>query len=78
MEVKNMNIDITTLNKLPKYKENLLVSDDYIFSYLTKVAVIDHENREILVDTWFSSTTSKHINYVGKEYNYKVVTLYQK
>jgi len=73
-----MNIDITTLNKLPKYKENLLVSDDYIFSYLTKVAIIDHENREILVDTWFSPTTSKHINYVAKEYNYKVVTLYQK
>jgi hypothetical protein len=72
-----MNIDITTLNKLPKYKENLLVSDDYIFSYLTKVAVIDHENREILVDTWFSSTTSKHINYVAKEYNYKVVILYE-
>ena len=44
MEVKNMNIDITTLRKLPKYRENLLVSDDYIFSYLTKVGVIDHEN----------------------------------
>ena len=73
-----MQVDISTLRKFDKYKENLLVNDDYIFSYLTKVAVIDHENREILVDTWFSPTTSKHINYVAKEYNYKVVTLYQK
>ena len=73
-----MKIDITTLKKMPRYKENLLVSDDYIFSYLTKVAVIDHENREILVDTWFSSTTSKHIFYVGREYNYKVVYLDQR
>ena len=72
-----MNIDITTLRKLPKYRENLLVSDDYIFSYLTKVGVIDHENREILVDTWFSSTTSKHINYVGQQNDYKEITLYK-
>ena len=72
-----MNIDITTLRKLPKYRENVLVSDDYIFSYLTKVGVIDHENREILVDTWFSSTTSKHINYVCQQYDYKVITLYK-
>ena len=72
-----MNIDITTLRKLPKYRENLLVSDDYIFSYLTKVGVLDHENREILVDTWFSSTTSKHINYVVQQYDYKVITLYK-
>ena len=71
-----MQVDISTLRKFDKYKENLLVNDDYIFSYLTKVAVIDHERREILVDTWYSSTTSKHINYVGKEYNYKVITLY--
>tara|TARA_Y100000593_G_scaffold19183_1_gene38128 strand:+ start:827 stop:1042 length:216 start_codon:yes stop_codon:yes gene_type:complete len=71
-----MQVDISTLRKFDKYKENLLVNDDYIFSYLTKVAVIDHEKREILVDTWYSSTTSKHINYVAKEYNYKVITLY--
>tara|TARA_R100000458_G_C8164437_1_gene167266 strand:- start:323 stop:538 length:216 start_codon:yes stop_codon:yes gene_type:complete len=71
-----MQVDISTLRKFDKYKENLLVNDDYIFSYLTKVAVIDHERREILVDTWYSSTTSKHINYVAKEYNYKVITLY--
>ena len=33
-----MKIDITKLTKMNRYKENLLVSDEAIFSYLTKVA----------------------------------------
>ena len=75
-----MKIDLDNLSKLDKYRENLLVSDDAVFSYMTKVAEINHEKREITPIKWHvsgvgssSPTTSKHINYVAKEYNYEVV-----
>ena len=67
-----MKVELSNLNKLGRYKENLLVSDDAVFSYLTRVAEIDHEKREIKPLGWWSVTTSKHINYVAREYNYKV------
>ena len=67
-----MKIDLNNLSKLDKYRENLLVSDDAVFSYLTRVSEIDHEKREINPLGWWSVTTSKHINYVAREYNYKV------
>ncbi len=71
-----MEVNINELKKMDRYKENLMVSDNNIFSYLTNVATIDHENREIIVPDWWSSTTSKHINYVAREYNYKVIKKY--
>ena len=67
-----MKIDQDNLSKLDKYRENLLVSDDAVFSYLTRVAEIDHEKREINPLGWWSVTTSKHINYVAREYDYRV------
>lgn len=41
-----MKIDLNNLSKLDKYRENLLVSDDAVFSYLTRVAEIDHEKEK--------------------------------
>ena len=67
-----MKIDLNNLSKLDKYRENLLVSDDAVFSYLTRVAEINHEKREINPLGGWSVTTSKHINYVAREYDYKV------
>ena len=67
-----MKVEINNLSKMDRYKENLLVSDDAVFSYLTRVAEIDHEKKEIKPLGWWSATTSKHINYVAREYNYKV------
>ena len=72
-----MNININELSKLDKYKNNLLVSNQYIFSYLTQVAKIDHINKTIIVDKFYSVTTSKHINFVANEYNYKVLRTYK-
>ena len=71
-----MKVNLNELNKMNKYKENLLVSDTNIYSYLTDVATINHNNKEIIVKKWYSMTTSKHINYVGREYKYKVITKY--
>jgi len=67
-----MKVELNNLSKMGRYKENLLVSDEAVFSYLTRVAEIDHEKREIKPLDWWSVTTSKHINYVAREYNYKV------
>jgi hypothetical protein len=55
-----------------KYKQNLRATDDAVYSYDTRVAEIDHRNRTITPLGWWSRTTSKHINYVGSEYNYEV------
>jgi hypothetical protein len=72
-----MKIDITKLTKMNRYKENLLVSDEAIFSYTTNVAAIDHINKQIHVKDWWSATTSKHINYVAKQYDYEVIKHYE-
>ena len=55
-----------------RYKRNLQADDNFIYSYHTKVARIDHKSRSIQPLGWWSVTTSKHINYVGREYGYKV------
>ena len=67
-----MKYDLSKLSKMDKYKENLLVSDISIYSYLTEVAKINHKDKTITPLGWWSSTTSKHINYVAREYGYKV------
>ena len=55
-----------------RYKENLRVTDDAVYSYNTRVAEINHRDRTITPLGWWSVTTSKHINYVGLEYGYEV------
>lgn len=51
---------------MTKYKQNLHVSNDKVYSYDTHVATIS--GRKLLVHGYWSMTTSKHINYVAKEY----------
>jgi hypothetical protein len=60
------------MRQFDKYKQNLRATDNYVYSYETKVAEIDHETRTIKPLGWWSMTTSKHINYVGSEYGYQV------
>ena len=71
-----MKVELNKLSKMNRYKENLLVSDDTIFSYLTPVATIHHADRQIFVRRYWSPTTSTHINYVGREYGYTVLKGY--
>jgi hypothetical protein len=53
--------------KFDKYKDNLSVvrfdGADWIQSYTTRVAKIDHDNGTAEVLGYWSQTTSKHINY---------------
>jgi len=60
------------MKKLPKYKENLrIINGTDVYSYSTRVAEIKDE--ELHVYGWWSPTTSKHINYVARHYNLKII-----
>tara|TARA_R100001082_G_scaffold79488_1_gene46815 strand:+ start:247 stop:441 length:195 start_codon:yes stop_codon:yes gene_type:complete len=61
------------ITKLEKYKQNLSIIDNKkVQSYNTIVAEIDHLKKEINQLGWWSVTTQKHINYIAREYNYKL------
>ena len=53
------------IRKLDKYKENLLLVGDEVYSYYTNVASI--EGNKLIQHGWWSVTTQKHINYVAKD-----------
>jgi hypothetical protein len=58
-----------------RYFQNLTVQGTDVISYTTKVAIIDHINEQVVRRGWWSPTTSKHINYVASQLDYKVVDL---
>ncbi len=60
--------------KFIKYRQNLSYDDEFVYSYGTKVAEIDIKNRTLWRLGYWSRTTSKHINYAGKELNLRVET----
>ncbi len=51
--------------KLSKYKQNLSIRGNQVWSYTTHVATIS-EDKLYQLGYW-SQTTQKHINYVAKE-----------
>ena len=56
---------------LTKYRQNLRVLDDKVWSYDTHVATI--KDSQLVVHGYWSVTTSKHINYVAAEGNLEKV-----
>ena len=52
---------------MKKYKQNLKVEGNKVYSYNTHVATID--GGELHQLGYWSMTTQKHINYVAKEFN---------
>ncbi len=60
------------LQKLDKYKQNLtIVNGVNVYSYTTNVA--DIKGDELHVFGYFSKTTTKHINYVAREFGLKII-----
>lgn len=59
------------MKKFKKYRENLSFDNKYIYSYGTKVAEI--KGKTLVKLGYWSMTTSKHINYAGKELGLKVL-----
>ena len=56
---------------MEKYKQNLRIDRDNVFSYNTHVATI--KGGELHQIGYWSMTTQKHINYVAKELNLKLI-----
>lgn len=56
-----------------KYKKNLKFDAPFVYSYDTLVAEVKGEHL-VALDYW-SLTTSKHINYIGRELNLPVIDL---
>ena len=52
------------MKKLEKYKQNLRIQGNQVWSYTTHVATIDGNKLHQL--GWWSVTTQKHINYVAR------------
>ena len=59
--------------KFPKYKVNLTVHGNEVWSYTTHVATINPINEELHQLGWWSVTTQKHINYVADFLNLKLI-----
>ena len=55
------------MKKLQRYTQNLRIEGFKVWSYTTHVATIEGQN--LIVLGYWSQTTSKHINYVAKEFN---------
>jgi len=59
------------MRKLPKYKQNLRIQGNDVWSYSTIVAKIDGSNLNQL--GYWSMTTQKHINYVANYMNLNLI-----
>jgi hypothetical protein len=58
---------------LERYKKNLRVLDNKVYSYNTLVAEINYKTGELHQLGWWSVTTQKHINYTARELGLKIV-----
>ena len=54
-----------------KYKQNLKVINDEVYSYNTKGAII--AGAKLLQLGWWSQTTQKHINYVADQWDLDLI-----
>jgi hypothetical protein len=59
------------MTKFKKYKTNLSYDSKFVYSYGTKVA--QRKGKTLVKLGYWSPTTSKHINYAGKELGLKVL-----
>ena len=58
-------------SKMKKYKQNLRIEGNKVWSYTTHVATIKDDELHQL--GWWSVTTQKHINYVASELNLTLI-----
>ena len=61
--------------KLDKYKTNLTIHGNEVWSYSTHVATI--VDGQLLHHGYWSVTTQKHINYVADQYDLDLIHDYQ-
>ena len=56
-----------------RYKQNLRVEGNKVFSYNTHVATIDRSKETLKQLGYWSMTTQKHINYVARFYGLTLI-----
>ena len=56
-----------------RYKENLRLVEDKIYSYTTHVATVNMNDRTLTQLGYWSKTTQKHINYVASELDLNII-----
>ena len=56
-----------------RYKENLRLEGDKIYSYTTHVATVNMNDRTLTQLGYWSRTTQKHINYVASELDLNII-----
>ena len=56
---------------MDKYKQNLRLDGNKVYSYNTHVATIN--GTQLIQLGWWSVTTQKHINYVAQELNLTLI-----
>ena len=61
--------------KLDRYKVNLRVTNNTVYSFKKKVAIIKGKEL-LLIDCRNSVTTQKHLDYVAQTFNLTVVNEY--
>jgi len=59
------------MRTLDKYKQNLHIEGNNVWSYTTIVAKI--KGNDLLQLGYWSMTTQKHINYVAKTFNLNLI-----
>lgn len=59
--------------KLDRFKQNLKVVDNKVYSYNTHVANIYRREKAVEQLGYWSVTTQKHINYVARILNFNVI-----
>ena len=60
------------MTTLDRYKQNLRLEEDKVYSYATHVATIEGSRLRVL--GYWSKTTTKHINYVAQQLDLKQIT----
>ena len=61
---------------MKRYKQNLRVENNKVYSYNTLVARINRGETHLTQLGWWSMTTQKHINYVARELNLELIKNY--
>ena len=56
-----------------RYKENLRLVEDKVYSYTTHVATVNMNDRTLTQLGYWSKTTQKHINYVASELDLNII-----
>lgn len=63
---------MSDIKRFDRYKKNLHMRGDKVYSYDTHVATVNHKTFVVTEHNHYSVTTTKHVNYVAGCFGYNV------